>query len=224
MILDRFTQRFLDRPAAHYYTTAEDFFVHSKNLGPLCNAFGLAIKRYLVIVASVVVLFLSRCPLYIAGFIVSIIINAFDCMKRSWSWAKVIIKRGKIINPRWINGYISSSVIYESFVSTVKTSSFHAFPDFVFRNFRFSMNKIAEFFSSKTSTTLGITGMQTPTVTHCGISTNTSALPTNISIFAGSDSLNDGKSSEYLAGKIDKLHNVISYLKINDSNFLRKCQ
>jgi len=84
--------------------------------------------RLLLKSPSISHLFRSSCPSNVATFIIPVVINSINRMKRRWRITNILVKRWKIVAPFFANRYAASAVIFELFRLWIVASGFYRTP------------------------------------------------------------------------------------------------
>ncbi len=115
--------------------------------------------------SSILCLLETRCPAAISGFIITVVVDAFNRQFR-WAWSHVSKECGKAITPFFIHTNAPSAVIFKHITSWIKTSGFDMHPNSIFATngstmfFSRTVRIFSKFFEPKTPTTFAITGCQ----------------------------------------------------------------
>jgi hypothetical protein len=120
------------------------------NVKTLCSA----IKRRLSGVfpyASVVRLFVYCLPLYIVGFVITIIVLASNRVPWRWSRTNISIKVFEGVPPALTDSYPAKHIMFGVFPVWVIATLIHALPYFIFWN---SRKSVVDFFSHKLNSIL----------------------------------------------------------------------
>lgn len=108
----------------------------SRPFCPFWDTQGFSIECNLTDIPAVPVLDLpSKRPLAICGFVVSVVIQAFNRMLCRWAWPHIVIKHLKRISPSLADFNSSAAIVMVSAVVFILAATNHVTPDTVFRTF-----------------------------------------------------------------------------------------
>lgn len=144
-----------------------------------CLRFVIKFKNY--IISSIVALLFHSSPFAIFRNVISVIINAFNRVFRSWSFPHVFKEILKRIQPTLTNLNTSSPIICKRIIVGIKNSHFHRNPSMIFGGMFHSMR----FYSAKiiASTTHLRSCAECKCSNNTNIATIAETLPKNIAMF-----------------------------------------
>lgn len=178
---------------------------------PLSNSLYFSVKRYQVISALIIILFLYRAPFTIGRLIIARVINSIQC-RVGRAFAQVLSKTlqpCKVaipLNPSSTNGNTFLAIPFEMLIGWVKTSTFHRVPRLMIWGTRQSVGTQDIF--AQTSATTRISSLKGRTVNSFFRPTFTSAKPFNCVALDASDAFQDEPSTKGMPRQVDKKSSI----------------